>query len=546
MATGENTQGKRSLVINFDLLSFTIYFTEEEMIDNKDFTFDNGFVGIDDVINISESHIITYLSENDEYLRFIQRGADYVIKLVSQGIPVYGINTGFGDSCDVVISDHLVFKLPQHLYTYHGCGLGQYLSNTQVRAVMVVRLASLCKGYSGIRPVLLRQIVAFLNADILPLIPSEGSVGASGDLTPLSYLAAALCGEREVMYQDQRMNSQQALRLSKLEPLKLQPKEALALMNGTSVMTALACEAYIRGRYLQELAARITSMASYTLDGNANHFDAFLFTLKPHSGQETIARWIREDLVLAENSNSGRIQDRYSIRCAPHIIGVLADALPWIKNHIENEINSVNDNPVIDGVNQKVMHGGHFYGGHIAFAMDSLKNLIANIADMMDRQMALLVDTRYNNGLPANLSAATGPDAVVNHGLKALQISVSAWTAEALKLTMPASVFSRSTECHNQDKVSMGTIASRDCLRVLELTEQVAAALLITVFQGVNLRLQMQQRAALNPRLEKMMQYLSKQLAPLIEDRALQADLEQLLQSIRLRVWPLYTYLKST
>ena len=239
--------------------------------------------------------------------------------------------------------------------------------------------------------------------------------------------------------------------------------------------------------------------------------------------------------------NESRIQDRYSIRCAPHIIGVLADALPWIRNNIENEINSVNDNPVIDAENETVMHGGHFYGGHIAFAMDSLKNLIANLADMLDRQMALLVDTRYSNGLSANLSGSTGERSVINHGLKALQISVSAWTAEALKLTMPASVFSRSTECHNQDKVSMGTISSRDCLRVLTLTEQVAAALLIAVFQGVSLRQKLPQHAALHPNLQTMMQKLSEHITLVVEDRALQPELEQLVMAISKRHWKLYT-----
>jgi histidine ammonia-lyase len=167
------------------------------------------------------------------------------------------------------------------------------------------------------------------------------------------------------------------------------------------------------------------------------------------------------------------------LRCAPHVLGVLEDALPFFQNLVDNELNSANDNPIIDALNEQILHGGHFYGGHIAFAMDSLKNTVANVADLLDRQLALLVDTRYNHGLPANLSGAVGKREAINHGLKALQISASAWTAEALKLTMPASVFSRSTECHNQDKVSMGTIAARDCLRVLELTEQVVAALLI-------------------------------------------------------------------
>ncbi len=170
------------------------------------------------------------------------------------------------------------------------------------------------------------------------------------------------------------------------------------------------------------------------------------------------------------------------------MIGVLRDALPWIRRDLENELNSANDNPLFDGEARLMLHGGHFYGGHVAFAMDGLKVAVANLADLMDRQLALLVDTRYNNGLPGNLSGA-GPDrAAINHGLKAVQIGASAWAAEALKLTMPASVFSRSTECHNQDKVSMGTLAARDCLRVVELTGQVAAALSLATLQGLELR----------------------------------------------------------
>ena len=504
-------------------------------------TFDNGLISIDDVINISENLAAVKLSEDPEYLAFIQRGADFVVQILADGKPVYGINTGLGDSCEIVIPDHLALALSTHLYTYHGCGLGQYFSSKQVKAIIAVRITSLAKGYSGVRPLLLQQLVAFLNNDINPMIPSEGSVGASGDLTPLSYLAAALCGEREVMFQQQRMDAQTALSLSGLKPLILQPKEALALMNGTSVMTALACEAHTRAQYLMQLATRITSMASFALDGNANHFDAFLFTLKPHAGQACIAKWICEDLISDDYVNSGRIQDRYSIRCAPHIIGVLADALHWMKTDIEHELNSVNDNPIIDAEHERVLHGGHFYGGHIAFVMDSLKNQVANMADMLDRQMALLVDSRYNNGLPANLSGSIGANKPINHGLKGLQISVSAWTAEALKLTMPASVFSRSTECHNQDKVSMGTIASRDCLRILELTEQVAAALLIAVHQGVLLRLQCSQKATLHDNLQKMMQSLSQHITLIEEDRALQPDLEKLIIQIQQRAWPLYS-----
>jgi histidine ammonia-lyase len=222
------------------------------------------------------------------------------------------------------------------------------------------------------------------------------------------------------------------------------------------------------------------------------------------------------------------------------VIGVLADALPWLRDSIENELNSANDNPIIDAEGERVLYGGHFYGGHIGFAMDSMKNAVANLADLLDRQMALLVDSRYSNGLPANLSGVQGPRAAINHGLKGLQISTSAWTAEALKLTMPASVFSRSTECHNQDKVSMGTIAARDCLRVLELTEQVAAALLITVRQGVWLRCRLNRSVAPEATLKNMMDALGADIAEIEEDRRLEPDLRLLLERIRDRAWKLY------
>ena len=302
-----------------------------------------------------------------------------------------------------------------------------------------------------------------------------------------------------------------------------------------------ACLAYDRADYLARLCTRITAMASFAMDGNAHHFDEVLFSVKPHGGMQQVAAWLRSDLPTELLERNGkRLQDRYSIRCAPHVIGVLADALPFFRTSIENELNSANDNPIIDPDGETVLHGGHFYGGHIAFAMDGMKNAVANLADLLDRQMALMVDTRYNHGLPSNLSGATGPRAAINHGLKALQISVSAWTAEALKLTMPASVFSRSTECHNQDKVSMGTIAARDCLRVLELVEQCAAALLVTVRQGVHLRCRENPDMAPQAALAQMQQLLADDIAVVAEDRRLDPELRMLVQRIRNKAWELY------
>ncbi|HEX5693754.1 MAG TPA: aromatic amino acid ammonia-lyase [Arenimonas sp.] len=496
---------------------------------------------IEDVLDVAHRRARPVLSTDPSFQARINRGAEFVDRLIAEDGVVYGVSTGYGDSCTVAIPPALVDELPHHLYAYHGCGLGRFLDPEETRAVLLVRLQSLAQGVSGVSLGLLRQLEALLAHDILPLIPAEGSVGASGDLTPLSYVAAALCGEREVWHQGQVKPAADALAAHGLAPLRLRPKEGLAIMNGTAVMTALACIAFGRADYLGRLATRITAYNVVASAGNAHHFDQALFAVKPHPGQQRVAARLRADLAADRPPrNEQRLQDRYSLRCAPHVIGVLEDALPWLRANLENELNSANDNPIIDAEQEMVLHGGHFYGGHIAFAMDSLKNLVANLADLLDRQMALLVDARYSHGLPANLSAASGDRASLNHGLKALQISVSAWTAEALKLTMPASVFSRSTECHNQDKVSMGTIAARDALRVIELTEQVVAALLVTARQGIALRRALDGGAQLAAAPEAMYDDLASRLPLVVEDRALDVELRQLLAAIRAEAWSLY------
>ena len=502
---------------------------------------------IEDVIEVARRGRSVQLSGDPAFRARVEASAAFLNELLANGEDVYGVNTGYGDNCTVTIPPALVSELPAHLTRYHGCGMGAFLEPDQVMAVLVARLNSLGQGYSAVRPVILQALVELLNHRILPRIPSEGSVGASGDLTPLSYIGAALIGERDVLFGNEILPAAQALTQAGLAPLELAPKEGLAIMNGTAVMTGLACLAFDRAEYLSRLCCRLTALAGASLQSNRDHFHPRLFELKPHAGQAEAGGWICEDLSGAGQSEDPvRLQDRYSIRCAPHIIGVLRDALPWIRRDLENELNSANDNPLFDGERRLLLHGGHFYGGHVAFAMDGLKNAVANLADLMDRQLALLVDVRYNNGLPQNLSGAQGPRAAINHGLKAVQIGSSAWTAEALKLTMPASVFSRSTECHNQDKVSMGTIATRDCLRVLELTEQVAAALLLAVIQGLKLRAReggpvgAYAMDRMSPDARRFFEELGEVLPFLEEDLALDAVLRDQVAGIQEQRWRLY------
>lgn len=503
-------------------------------------TFGEAQLTIEQVVALSQRSARAQLQGDAAYREKIAKGARFLDSLLDQEGVIYGVTTGYGDSCVVAVPLHQVEALPRHLFTFHGCGLGKLLDEASTRAVLAARLQSLCHGVSGVRVELLERLQAFLEHDVLPLIPEEGSVGASGDLTPLSYVAATLSGERDVLYKGERRSSAEVHAELGWTPLTLRPKEALALMNGTAVMTALACLAYSRADYLLQLATRITALNVVALEGNPEHFDERLFAAKPHPGQTQVAAWLREDLAVAEPLPPlHRLQDRYSLRCAPHVLGVLADSLGLLRQFIEIELNSANDNPLFDAETERTLHGGHFYGGHIAFAMDSLKNLVGNVADLLDRQLALLVDTRYNHGLPSNLSGAPAETAMINHGFKAVQIGASAWTAEALKNTLPASVFSRSTECHNQDKVSMGTIAARDALRSLELTEQVAAATLLAANQGVWLR-QRAGKTDIPAPLAAMREQLAADFPPVIEDRALEAELRLCLARIRSRHWGLY------
>ncbi|MDR1811468.1 MAG: aromatic amino acid ammonia-lyase [Candidatus Fibromonas sp.] len=484
------------------------------------------FLNIEGLVAVAQQKSKAVLCCSEKFEGKIKAGIDFLDSALAGSNGIYGVTTGYGDSCTQNVPSRHYRDLPVHLTRYHGCGLGKYFDMETVRAIITVRLNTLAQGFSGVSMDLLQRIAMLLEHDILPFIPEEGSVGASGDLTPLSYLAGTLIGERKVLYKGRELEASEVLAELGIKPYNFRPKEAIAIMNGTAVMNAVACMAFSRASYIADMACRLTAMNSIALKGNGYHFDKRLFAIKPHAGQGLAAKKIREALgydittpVIPE-----RIQDPYSLRCAPHIIGVFYDAAPLWRQLIETEMNSANDNPIIDAENKSIFHGGHFYGGHIAFAMDSMKNVVANIADLLDRQLAVLVDVKYNNGLSPNLSGSKRGYSF-NHGYKAVQIAASAWAAEALKNTMPASVFSRSTECHNQDKVSMGTIAARDCIRVVELTEQVVAATLLASVQALRLR-------GKNTDAFEDFVFLE-------EDRQLEQELRQTVENLKKQKWKL-------
>src|SRR5690349_9877355 len=471
--------------------------------------------------------------------------------LIAREIPIYGVTTGFGDSAHRQIAPEKAAQLQQNMLRFLGAGTGQIASPEVTRLTMLFRANCLAKGNSGVRRELIDQLLTLLNHDILPLVPERGSCGASGDLVPLSYVGRALVGETEVLYEGATREASDVLAELGLEPLELEAKEGLALTNGTSFMSGFAVLAAHDARELAFTVDLCTAMASQALLGNHGHFNAFLFEAKAHPGIIESATNIRSLLgandlthdaeeIVPEHDLHGAgfreltrsVQDKYSIRCAPHITGALRDTLEWLERWIEIEINSSDDNPLFDVGAGRVQSGGNFYGSHMAQGMDSLKIALANLCDLMDRQLELVVDEKFNAGLTPNLIPylePTDPEAGLHHGFKGMQISCSALTAEALKLCNPASIHSRSTEAHNQDKVSMGTIAARDARTIVEILQHITAIHLIAIAQALDLR----GVEKASPKAREAHRLVRARVAFLDADRRMDRDIASVVDLIR-------------
>jgi len=488
-----------------------------------------------DVVALARGEARPVLSDDAGWRARLEASRAHLARAVAAG-PVYGVTTGVGSSVANAVPEAHRAELALSLQRLHGCGTGRILEPEEAAAVLAARIATLARGCSGIRWELLERLCLLLDARALPRIPAEGSIGASGDLTPLSYLAAVVAGERSVSWRGEVVPAADALAALGVAPLALEPRETLALMNGTSMMTGLACLAHARTDALARLACALAAMVSEAIHGNPDHFAAPLFALRPHPGSVQAAAWIRAHRETAPRARPvARLQDRYSVRCAPQVIGVLLDALAWAGPMLETELGGVDDNPVVDPESGRVLHGGNFYGGHVGFAMDALKTAVASLADLLDRQLVLLCMPETSDGLPENLVAVAGERRFSHHGFKAMQIGASALAAEAQKLTVPASAFSRSSESHNQDKVSMGTIAARDALRVVELSEGVAGIVLLAAVQAAELRGHAEEGSASG----RICAAVRAVVPPLVEDRPQDDDLARVLRLHRAGGLPL-------
>ncbi|TCJ14830.1 aromatic amino acid lyase [Rubrobacter taiwanensis] len=525
--------------------------TDSSAATRAKFELDGRTLTVEDVVNIARRLKNVECVLSGEALERIEASRALKQELISEELPIYGVTTGFGDSAHRQISSRKTAELQRNILRFMGCGTGRISPPEVARATILLRVNCLARGNSGVRRELVELMLAFLRHDIVPLIPERGSCGASGDLVPLSYVGSALTGHGEVLYGGEVRDVKEVLEELGLEPLELEAKEGLAITNGTSFMSAYAALAVWDSMELAFVADVGTAMASEALLGNRAHFDAFIHENKPHPGQVKSAGLIREllagselskeiDQILSGNGLGDRgyrelernIQDKYSIRCAPHVTGVLRDTLTWVKKWVETEINSSDDNPLFDATGRTVHSGGNFYGGHVVQAMDSLKIALANVADLLDRQLELLVDEKFNNGLTPNLIPRLTPDdprAGLHHGFKGMQLACSSMVAEACRLSGPVSVHSRSTEAHNQDKVSMGSIAARDARTIVELAQNVAAIHLIAACQALDLR----GPEGMSPKTRAAYGKIRERVPFLSGDRRMERDIKEVVELIR-------------
>ncbi|MBD2500516.1 HAL/PAL/TAL family ammonia-lyase [Anabaena azotica] len=461
----------------------------------------DGNLNINDVVHVARHGAKVQLTNHPEILQGVQASCDYIRNAVESGQPIYGVTSGFGGMANVVIPPESAALLQNNLVWYHKTGAGQKLPLADVRAAMLLRANSHLHGASGIRLELIQRMETFLNAGVTPHVYEFGSIGASGDLVPLSYITGALIGLEKcytVDFNGEEMNALTALELLGLKPLQLLPKESLAMMNGTSVMTAIAANCVYDTKVLLKVAMGAHALAIQGLNGTNQSFHPFIHQLKPHNGQKWAAsqmlnllmgsRLVRDELDGSHNYRGEEpIQDRYSLRCLPQYMGPIVDGIEQIQQQIEIEINSVTDNPLIDVENQASYHGGNFLGQYIGVGMDQLRYYIGLLAKHLDVQIAYLVTPEFNNGLPASLVGNKGR--AVNMGLKGLQISGnSIMPLLSFYGNSIADRFPTHAEQYNQNLNSQGFASANLARQSVRIFQQYMAMALMFGVQAVDLR----------------------------------------------------------
>lgn len=459
----------------------------------------------------------------------IRAGAAAVERIVARGEPAYGINTGFGKLANTHIPADQLEALQRNLVLSHSAGVGEPLSDEVVRLILVLKIASLARGRSGVRPVIIESLLRLLNAGVYPIIPAKGSVGASGDLAPLAHLSALLLGQGEARLGGKRLTASQALLAAGLSPLTLAPKEGLALLNGTQVSAALAIHGLFQIENVFAAAMVAGAMSVDAAMGSDTPFDARIHILRGQPGQiatASIYRVLLEGSAIRESHLVGddKVQDPYSLRCQPQVMGACLDVMRNAARTLEIEANGVTDNPLVFPDSGDVLSGGNFHAEPVAIAADTLAIAVAEIGALSERRVALLVDPGLS-GLPPFLVNESG----LNSGYMMAQVTAAALASENKSLAHPASVDSLPTSANQEDHVSMATFAARRLSEMAENTVGVVAIELLAATQGIDLRLPLKT----SPALQGVYAQVRAKVPFYDQDRLLAPDIEAAAALIR-------------
>ncbi len=477
-----------------------------------------GQLTFSDIKNLLDEATIIEL--DSQCIEAIYASETVVAKIISEGKTVYGVNTGFGSLASTRINTTDLSILQESIILSHAAGTGELLSDQAVRLILALKINSLARGYSGVRMQTIDALIRLFNKKVYPCIPSQGSVGASGDLAPLAHLSAVLLGAGEVRYQGKILSAKEGLELIELSPLLFAPKEGLALLNGTQVSTALTLLGLIgaENNFITAIIAGALSVDAAL--GSSKPFDDRIQQVRGHATQITVAKMLRELLansqIHASHTDCGKVQDPYSLRCQPQVMGACLAHILFAKQTLMIEANAVSDNPLVFAETNEIISGGNFHAEPVAMAADTLALSIAEIGALSERRVALLVDANFSN-LPPFLVKNAG----VNSGFMIAQVTAAALASENKSLAHPACVDSLPTSANQEDHVSMATYAGRRLLSMVENTTGIVAIELLAACQGIDFRRPLKT----SPALEKVVALIREKVPFYEKDRYFAPDI---------------------
>ena len=460
----------------------------------------------------------------------ISTSRELIEQIVARDTVVYGVNTGFGKLSDVRVPANELRQLQLNLVRSHACGIGRPLSESEVRAMMLLRANVLTLGFSGIRWDVIELLCEMLNCRVHPVVPEKGSVGASGDLAPLAHLALSVIGEGEAFFEGQRMPGEEALRRGKLKPLRLEAKEGLALLNGTQAMHAVGGLALLRAKRIAHVADVSGAMSLEALKGTPAAFDRRLQDARPHPGQQAVAEHLlslMEDSEIRQShlTDDPRVQDAYSLRCMPQVHGAVRGALAHCEDILLIESASATDNPLVFAESGDVVSGGNFHGAPLAFGFDYVAIAITDLMSISERRTDRLANPDKSEGLPAFLARQPG----VESGFMIAHVAAASLVNEARVLAHPASIDNITTSGGKEDHVSMGMTSALKLRSIVELAENLLAIELLAAAEGLEYRRPLKAGRG----VERAFTAVRKIAPPLTQDRALSGDIARVAEAIR-------------